>query len=94
MLRRVRVLDRERRDRDGRAMSLLLPQNRAALVLAVRPVDIHGDRYVDVTLRFDDHEGPALAARVCAADCPADLREGERVDARIVMGVVTRLART
>ena len=74
-------------------MSLLLPQNRAALVLAVQPLDIHGDRYVDVTLQFDDHDGPPMAARVSANECPADLRQGERVDARVVMGVVTRIAR-
>jgi hypothetical protein len=75
-------------------VSLLLPQNRAALVIAVRPVDIHGDRYVDVTLRFDDYEGPAMTARLGAGDCPADLGAGERVAARVVMGVVTRIARS
>jgi len=81
------------RDRDRRGVTLLLPQNRAALVLAVQPVDIHGDRDVDVTLRFDDYEGPPRAARVSARECPADLRQGERVEARVVMGVVTRLVR-
>ena len=75
-------------------MSLLLPQNRAALVLAVQSLDIHGDRYVDVTMRFDNYEGPPLTARLGAGDCPADLRAGERVEARVVMGVVTRIART
>jgi hypothetical protein len=75
-------------------VSLLLPQNRAALVLAVQPVDIHGDRYVDVALRFDGYEGPPMTARLGAGDCPVDLQAGERVEARVVMGVVTRLART
>lgn len=73
-------------------MSLLLPQTRPATVLAARAIDIHGDRFVDVSLALDGESAP-VGGRVGANECPEGLREGDRVVARIVVGVVTRLTR-
>jgi hypothetical protein len=76
-------------------VSLLLPQSRAGTVLDLRPVDIHGDRYVDVHVALDDAE-PGRApqtGRVSASECPADLKPGDRVTVRFVMGVMTRVVR-
>ena len=75
-------------------MSLLLPQSRTCTVLGVQPVEIHGDRYVDVALRVDDAGAEPVRARLSAFDCPKDLAAGERVTARFTMGVVTRLERS
>ena len=77
----------------GRPVSLLLPQTRACTVLGVQPVEIHGDRYVDVALRIDDAGPEPVRARLSAFDCPNDLAAGERVTARFTMGVVTKLER-
>ena len=74
-------------------MNLLLPQTREATVLAARAVDIHGDRFFDVTLRFDEPGVEPVTSRVSATECPHDLAEGERVSARLVLGIVTRVAR-
>jgi len=74
-------------------VSLLLPQTRAGTVRAARPVDIHGDRYVDVTLVLDDDPTHPVAGRVSATECPADLAPEDRVEARFVMGVMTRVSR-
>jgi hypothetical protein len=73
-------------------MSMLLPQTREATVLSVRPVDIHGARFVDVTVAFGETE-PPLTSRVAANECPADLTPGERVSVRIVLGLMTRVTR-
>jgi len=73
-------------------MNLLLPQEREAVLEALRRVDIHGDRYVDVALRFDD--GTAASGRLGAAEVPAGLAAGERVRARFVMGVLVALRRS
>ena len=73
-------------------MSLLLPQERAGVVQAVRPVEIHGDRYVDLLVELEGEPGPR-ALRVGATECPADLAAGERVKVRFVMGVATVVQR-
>ena len=73
-------------------MSFLLPQDRAATVNGVKAVDIHGDRYQDLLLAYDGESAPQMA-RVPLSECPQGLVAGERVNVRIVMGVVTRLAR-
>ncbi|MBI5168663.1 MAG: hypothetical protein HZA61_04155 [Candidatus Eisenbacteria bacterium] len=74
-------------------MNLLLPQTREAIVLAARIVDLHGDRFVDVTLRFDEPGAAPVTSRVSGTECPHDLAEGERVTARLVLGIVTRVVR-
>jgi len=73
-------------------MSFLLPQDRAALVRGVKAVDIHGDRYLDLSLAYDGESEPRVT-RVPLSECPEGLAAGDRVLAHIVMGVVTRLAR-
>lgn len=76
-------------------MSMLLPQTRTGVVVSSAPVDIHGDRFFDVTLAFDGanpDEAP-LTSRVSATECPAGLAVGERVAARLVLGIITRITR-
>jgi len=74
-------------------MSLLLPQSRPCEILAVQPVDIHGDRYVDVILQVEGADAAPVRARLSAFECPKDLAAGEHVTARFTMGVVTKLER-
>jgi hypothetical protein len=74
-------------------MSLLLPQNRTGLLRAATPVDIHGDRYVDVAIALDDDAGPATVGRLGAGDCAAGLAPGDRVRVRFIMGVMVSVAR-
>jgi hypothetical protein len=71
----------------------LLPQEIVALVHAARPVDIHGDRYVDVTLTAEDAPDTPRTGRVPASECPPDLAPGEKVRARFVMGVMVKVSR-
>ena len=73
-------------------MSFLLPQTRMGTVQGVRPVDIHGDRYLDVILALED-DGAIANGRVSVLECPPDLAVGERVAARFTMGVMTRVTR-
>lgn len=75
-------------------MSFLLPQDRLATVERIQPVDIHGDRYLDLALRYDGEDAAGLqVARVGRSECPEGLASGERVSVRVVMGVVTRVTR-
>lgn len=74
-------------------MSFLLPQNKSGAVVAVRALDIHGDRYVDVRLELDEAPGQAFDARITASECPAGLAAGDRVEARFTMGVIVRITR-
>ncbi len=74
-------------------MSLLLPQNKTGTVRAVKPVDIHGDRWVDLAVELDDLPGAGQTGRVAASECPADLAPGERVSVRFVMGQMMRVER-
>ncbi len=73
-------------------MSLLLPQTRTGVIQAVRPVNIHGDLYVDVLLALDGEVATAQG-RVSQSECPADLTPGDRVSVRFTLGVMTRVAR-
>ena len=75
-------------------MSLLLPQSRFATVVSLRVLDIHGDRYVDLTISLDDYGAAPVVGRVGASDCPADLKEGDRVSVSFTMGVITRVTRS
>lgn len=74
-------------------MSLLLPQEVRATVRTARPLDIHGDRYVDVSIALVDAPDQARTGRVPASDCPPDLAPGEIVLARFVMGVMVSVKR-
>ena len=75
-------------------MSLLLPQTRTGTVRSAASLDIHGDRYVDVSVALDGDAGPPARGRVGASDCAADLTPGERVNVRFTMGVMMRVERT
>ena len=74
-------------------MSLLLPQEIAAVVHAARALDIHGDRYVDVTVTADEAPDTPRTGRVPASECPPDLAPGQKVKVRFVMGVMVRVTR-
>lgn len=74
-------------------MSFLLPQERTGVVRLVRPVDIHGDRYVDVAIDVEDAPGESKSGRVAASECPTDLEPGDRVRVRFVMGVMVKVTR-
>ena len=74
-------------------MSLLLPQTRTGTLQAVRLVDIHGDRYVDLAVSLDDAGAAPVTGRVSAMECPPDLTPGERVSVSFTMGVMTRVSR-
>jgi hypothetical protein len=73
-------------------VSLLLPQTRAGTVRSATPVDIHGDRFVDLAVVLDGAPGPAVTGRVSATECPVALAPGDRVSVRFVMGVMVRVA--
>lgn len=73
-------------------MSFLLPQTREAVLQDVRALDLHGDRYLDLLLRFADEAEPRVV-RLHASECPADLVGGETLAVRFVMGVATRVTR-
>ena len=75
-------------------MSLLLPQTRTGTVRAVMPIDIHGDRYVDLTVELDGESGPPARGRVGASDCAPGLASGDRVSVRFTMGVMVRVERS
>ncbi len=75
-------------------MSLLLPQTRTGTVRGALPLEIHGDRYVDLLVELDGETGPPLRGRVGASDCPEQLTPGDRVSVRITMGVMTRVERS
>ncbi len=72
-------------------MSLLLPQTRTGTVRAATPLDIHGDRYVDLSVELDGDAGTPVRGRVGASDCPEALASGDRVRVRITMGVMVRV---
>ena len=69
-------------------MSLLLPQTRAGVVLSLRVLEIHGDRYVDLALTLEDYGSAPVTGRVGAAECPPDLAAGDRVSVSFTMGVI------
>jgi len=73
-------------------MSFLLPQTREARLEGVRAMELHGDRYLDLALRFEG-EPDARVVRLHASECPADLAAGEPLSVRFVMGVATSVTR-
>jgi len=77
-----------------RGMNFLLPQTREATVTQVREVSLHGDHYLDLVLLVDEPGSAPLSVRLGAAECPADLAAGDKVKARIMMGVVVKLERS
>jgi hypothetical protein len=72
-------------------MSLLLPQTRAGVVHSIRVLDIHGDRYVDLSVSLADYGSAPVTGRIGASECPSDLKVGDRVSVHFTMGVMTRI---
>ena len=64
---------------------------REAVVVEVRPFDLHGVRYQDVTVRYPD--GSVDQARLGPESVPEDLRPGEVVSATRVVNMIVSLRR-
>jgi hypothetical protein len=64
---------------------------REAVVLEVRPLDVHGVSYVDVTVAFPD--GVLETARLGAESIPEDLRRGERVMVSLAVNMIVAIRR-
>jgi hypothetical protein len=75
-------------------MSFLLPRELPGTVGAARAVEIHGDRYVDLTVAFDELPGEPWTGRMSAIEIPDGLAPGDRVTVRLVMGVATSVRRS
>lgn len=66
-------------------------EEREALVLEIRPFDVHGSGFVDVTVAYADRT--VDTARLGRESAPADLRSGERVVVRRVMSTIVEVVR-
>jgi hypothetical protein len=64
---------------------------RDALVLEVRPWDVHGSGFVDVTVAYPDRR--VETARLGRESAPSDLVAGERVTVRVVMNSIVEVLR-
>jgi hypothetical protein len=62
-----------------------------AVVVEVRPFDLHGVRYQDVTIAYRDRS--VAQARLGPESVPDDLRPGEEVLATRVVNMVVSLRR-
>ncbi len=63
-----------------------------ALVVDVRPFDVHGVGYVDVTVAYRDRS--TATARLGQESVPTDLVAGEQVIARIVANMIVSIERS
>jgi len=66
-------------------------EEREALVLEVRPWDVHGSGFVDVTVAYPDRR--VDTARLGRESAPTDLRPGDRVIVRLVMTTIVEIVR-
>lgn len=64
---------------------------RQALVLEVRPWEVHGSGFVDVTVTFQDRR--VETARLGRESAPADLQPGEHVIVRLAMNTIIEVLR-
>jgi hypothetical protein len=64
---------------------------REALILDVRPWDVHGVRYVDVTVAYRDRT--IGSARLGPESVPADLAPGEEVLVSTAVNVIVAIRR-
>ena len=64
---------------------------REAVVLEVRPFDIHGAAHVDVTLTYEDRS--VETARLGSESVPGGLAAGDRVLVMKAMNVVVQIVR-
>jgi hypothetical protein len=64
---------------------------REAVVVEVRPWDVHGVGYVDVTVVYEDRE--LETARLGPESVPAELKAGERVLVRLAVNMIVAIER-
>ena len=64
---------------------------RSGIVTQVRPVEIHGARFVDVSVMLDD--GSTLEGRLGTESVPPDLHPQDRVVAVAVMATLVEIRR-
>lgn len=64
---------------------------REALVVEVRPWDVHGSRFVDVTLAYPDRR--LETARLGGESVPTGLLAGDRVVVKLVMATIVEVRR-
>jgi hypothetical protein len=62
-----------------------------ALVVDVRPFDVHGMGYVDVTVAYRDRS--TATARLGQESVPAELAVGEQVTVRLVASMIVSIER-
>jgi hypothetical protein len=66
-------------------------EERRAIVVDVRPFDVHGSGFVDVTVVYQDKR--TETARIGRESAPTDLRAGEEVIVRLVMNSIVDVVR-
>ncbi len=64
---------------------------REVTLVALKPFDLHGMRYYDLAVRFDD--GTVEQARLGAESVPEGLQPGDRVVATRVANMVISISR-
>ena len=62
-----------------------------AVVVEVRPLNVHGVSYVDVTVAFRDRS--VATARLGSESVPSDLRAGEQVVVRTAVNTIVAIDR-
>jgi hypothetical protein len=62
-----------------------------AVVLEVRPWDVHGSGFVDVTVVYPDRR--IETARLGRESAPPDLKAGEQVRVRLIMQTIVEVVR-
>jgi len=66
-------------------------EEREAVVVEVRPWNVHGSSFLDVTVVYADRS--VETARLGSESAPADLKVGERVIVRTVMRTIVEVSR-
>jgi hypothetical protein len=64
---------------------------RRAVVVQLRPVDVHGVRYADLTVAYPDRS--LDSARLGIESLPDDLREGEQVLVSTAVNMIVAVRR-
>jgi hypothetical protein len=64
---------------------------RRAVVVQLRPVDVHGVRYADLTVAYPDRS--LGSARLGIESLPDDLREGEQVLVSTAVNMIVAVRR-
>jgi hypothetical protein len=72
---------------------MFLSGNKAATLLAVQLVDIHGTRFYDLRFAHDDTPDQLRTARIGVEDAYTQPQPGDSVTLRYVMNVVVGVAK-